>query len=224
LVERVSPTTWRFEDGWQQALKDLGERGDIIKRMHHALEGRGADHRIFQPEPGAAAEGIVKQKGLHDELRGDAYVILQTARMEAIYVRLDATTAATIKEGAAVRLACQAQPWVTGIDRAIQREATANSGIYNPTAHLRKLGDMPVAIEGRWVQPKDVIEANQRRLERLARHNLVEKLPEGTWRVPPNLVDTLHSREQTHPRLRIVVDGPGPELDRTRKRGPPFER
>ena len=224
LVERVSPTSWRFEDGWQETLKDLGERGDIIKRMHHALEGRAADHRIFQPEPGAAIEGIVRQKGLHDELRGDPYVILQTARMEAVYVRLDATTAATLKEGAAVRLACQPQPWVTGTDRVIQREATANGGIYSPTAHLRKLGDMPVAIEGRWAQARDVIAANERRLERLARHNLVEKMREGTWRVPPNLVDTLHSREQTHPRLRIVVQRPGPEFDRGRKLGPSFDR
>src|SRR5438128_798292 len=38
LVERASPTSWRFEDGWQQALKDLGERGDIIKRLHGAME------------------------------------------------------------------------------------------------------------------------------------------------------------------------------------------
>jgi type IV secretory pathway VirD2 relaxase len=224
LAERISPASWRFEDGWQQALKDLGERGDIIKRMHHALEGRAADHRIFQPEAGAAVEGIVKQKGLHDELRGDQYVILQTARMEAVYVRLDATTAATLKEGAAVRLVSQRQPWVTGTDRAIQREAVANGGIYSPTAHLRRLGDMPVAVGGRWAQPKDVIAANERRLERLARHNLVEKMREGTWRVPPNLIDTLHSREQTHPRLRIVVELPGPEVDRGRKRGPSFDR
>lgn len=224
LVERLSPTSWRFEDGWQETLKDLGERGDIIKRMHHALEGRAIEHRIFQPAAGVAVEGVVKQKGLHDEPRGDPYVILQTARMEAVYVRLDPTTASTLKEGAPVRLSCQPQPWVTGTDRVIQREATANGGIYDPTAHLRKLGDMPVAIEGRWAQPRDVITANERRLERLARHNLVEKMPEGTWRVPGNLVETLHSREQTHPRLRIVVERPGPELDRGRTRGPSFER
>lgn len=224
LVERVSPTSWRFESGWQQTLKDLGERGDIIKRMHHALEGRAADHRIFQPEPGAAVEGIVKQKGLHNEVAGDHYVIVETARKEAVYVRLDAATAAPLKEGAPVRLMCQPQPWVTGPDQAIQREAATNGGIYNPTAHLRKLGDMPVAIGGRWVQPSDVVDANQRRLERLARHNLVERLPEGNWRVPPNLVDTLHSREQTHPRLRIVAERPGPELDRSRKRGASLER
>ncbi len=179
---------------------------------------------MFQPEPGAAVEGIVKQKGLHDELHGDQYVIVQNARMEGVYVRLDPTTAATLKEGAPVRLACQPEPWVTSTDRFIQREATANGGIYSPTAHLKKLGDMPVAIDGRWVQPRDVIDTNQRRLERLARHNLVDKLPEGTWRVPANLVDTLHSREQTHPRLRIVVERPGLEIDRGRKRGPSFER
>jgi type IV secretory pathway VirD2 relaxase len=224
MVERVSPTSWRFEDGWQETLKDLGDRGDIIKRLHHAIEGHGIDYRIFQPEPGAVVEGVVKKKGLHDELRGDPYVIVQTPRQEAVYVRLDATTAGPLREGAPVRLVCQPQPWVTGPDHAIQREAATNAGVYSPAAHLKKLGDMPVAIGGRWVQPRDVVEANQRRLERLARHNLVERLPEGNWRVPPNLVDVLKSREQTHPRLRIVAERPGPEIDRGRTRGPGIER
>lgn len=224
LVERVSPTSWRFEDGWQQMLKDLGERGDIIKRLHQAMEGHAVDRRIFQPEPGAVVEGIVKKKGLHDELRGDPYVIVQTPRKEAVYVRLDAATAAPLSEGAAVRLACQPQPWVTGPDRAIQREAATTAGIYNPTAHLKKLGDLPIYVDGRLVEPKALIDANLRRLDRLARHNLVERLPEGSWRVPPNLVDVLKSREQTHPRLRIVVERPGPEIDRGRRQGPSFER
>jgi len=39
-------------------------------------------------EHGAAVEGVIKQKGLHDELAGDTYIIVQTARMEAVYVRV----------------------------------------------------------------------------------------------------------------------------------------
>jgi hypothetical protein len=71
-----------------------------------------------------------------------------------------------------------------------------NRGIYNPTAHLRKLGGMPLAIDGRWVFPEAVIEVNQRRLQRLARYNLVAKLPDGTWRVPPNLVEVLEAESR----------------------------
>jgi len=224
LVERTSPTSWRVFDGWQETLQQLGQRGDIIKRMHHALQGRASAYRVFQASVGAAVEGAIKQKGLHDELAGDPYVIVQTARMEAVYVRVDQATAATLKEGEAIRFACELQPWVKGTDHVIQQEAAANRGIYNPTAHLRKLGGMPIAIDGRWVFPEAVIEVNQRRLERLARYNLVAKLPDGTWRVPPNLVEMLRSREQTHPRFRLQVERPGLHLDRGKKRGPSFER
>jgi type IV secretory pathway VirD2 relaxase len=211
LVERTSPTSWRMAEGWQETLRQLGERGDVIKRMHHALEGRASSYRVFQPGSGAAVEGIIKQKGLHDELSGAPYVIVQTPRMEAVYVRLDPTTADTLKEGAAVRLTCEPQRWVKTTDPAIQREAVANGGIYDPTAHLRKLGDMPVAVSGRWVEPKDVIAVNQRRLERLERYKLVTHLPDGRWRVPPDLVSQLEAREHSHPQYRLQVEPLGRE-------------
>jgi type IV secretory pathway VirD2 relaxase len=224
LVERTSPTAWRVSEGWQETLQQLGERGDIVKRMPHALQGRAASYRVFEPSAGAAIEGVIKHKGLHDELAGEPYVIVQTAGMEAIYVRVDPAISDTLREGVAVRFACQPQPWVKATDQVIQREAAMNGGIYNPTVHLRKLGDMPVAIGGRWVPPASVIEVNQRRLERLERYKLVARLPDGTWRVPPNLVDVLRSREQTHPRFRLQVEQPGLQLDRGRNRGPSFER
>jgi type IV secretory pathway VirD2 relaxase len=211
LVERASPTSWRVAEGWQETLRELGERGDVIKRMHHALEGRASSYRVFEPGPGATVEGVIKQKGLHDELAGDPYLIVQTARREAVYVRLDQATAAPLKEGTAVRFACEPQRWVKGTDYVIQREAAANRGVYDPAAHLRKLGDRPIAISGRLVEPKDVIAVNVRRLERLERYQLAERLPEGRWRVPSDLVKTLEDRERTHPQYRLQVQPLGPE-------------
>jgi type IV secretory pathway VirD2 relaxase len=223
-VERISPTSWRVADDWQETLQQLGQRGDIIKRMHHALQGRASSYRVFEQRAGATVEGVIKQKGLHDELAGDPHVIVQTARMEAVYARVDQATSATLKEGTAIRFACEMQPWIKGTDHVIQKEAAKNRGIYDPTAHPRKLGDMPIAIGGRWVFPEAVIEVNQRRLERLARYNLLAKLPDGTWRVPPNLVDLLRSREQTHPQFRVQVEQIGLQLERGRNRGPSLGR
>jgi type IV secretory pathway VirD2 relaxase len=60
LVERTSPTSWRVAEGWQETLKQLGERGDIIKRMHDALQGRASAYRVFEPRAGAAVEGVIK--------------------------------------------------------------------------------------------------------------------------------------------------------------------
>jgi type IV secretory pathway VirD2 relaxase len=212
LVERTSPTSWRVTEGWQETLRELGERGDLIKRMHRALEGRASSYRVFQPGPGATVEGTIKHKGLHDELAGDPYVIIQTARREAVYVRLDPAAAAPLREGATVRFACETQRWVKATDHVIQREAAANAGIYDPTAHQRSLGDTPIAISGRLVEPKDVIAVNVRRLERLERYQLVERQPGGRWRVPVDLVRQLADRERTHPQHALRVEPIGPEL------------
>jgi type IV secretory pathway VirD2 relaxase len=210
LVERTSPTSWRFADGWQEELERLGQRGDIIKRIHRELPDRSLAYRVFEPSAGAVVEGEIKRKGLHDELTGMQFAILQTRRKEAVYVRLDEATASTLMEGVSVRLTSQPQPWVKATDHVIEREAATNRGIYDPTAHLRKLGTNLVQVGGRRVQPKDVIDVNRRRLARLERFKLATPLPDGTWRIAPNLVETLRAREQTHPKFAIRV---GP-LDR----------
>jgi type IV secretory pathway VirD2 relaxase len=224
LAERTSPTTWQLAEGWQETLRQLGERGDIIKRMHRALQGRAVAYRVFEQRDGAQIEGVIRSKGLHDEQTGEPCIVVETPRREAVYVRLDRVTAETVREGAAIRLRCEKQAWVKGTDFVIQREATTNGGIYRPADHLKRLGTSPIAIDAKWVWPDDVVAANQRRLERLERYKLVSRLPDGSWRVPPNLTEILSSREQTHPRFRIQIEPLVPSRDRSRERGPGLER
>jgi hypothetical protein len=224
LAERVSSTSWRLADGWQEVLRSLGERGDIIKRIHRALGGQPVSHRVFEPREGAQIEGVVRQKGMHDEISGEPYAVIQTPRGEAVYVRLDQATAATLKEQTAVRLSCERQPWVKATDEVLEREAASNGGIYSPTAHLEKVRRRPPMIEGRWVRADEVIAVNLRRLERLERYKLVSRRPDGTWLVPRDLVSTLRQREQTHPRLRLVVEPLTPAVKPERRRGPSLDR
>jgi type IV secretory pathway VirD2 relaxase len=212
LAERASATSWRLADGWQETLRQLGERGDIIKRIHRALEGRPIPFQVFEPRDGVRIEGVVRRKGLHDEQSGQPYAVIETACGEAVYVRLDQVTASEVKEGAVARISCTRQPWLKATDEILQREAHANFGIYSPTVHLRKLEARPLVIGGHPVKPEEVIAVNLRRLERLARYRLVAKRPDGTWFVPTNLTNTLREREQTHPRFRLVVEPMPPEL------------
>ncbi len=39
LAEKVAPTGWVLAEDWQRRLRELGERGDILKQMHCALHG-----------------------------------------------------------------------------------------------------------------------------------------------------------------------------------------
>jgi type IV secretory pathway VirD2 relaxase len=51
LAAKVAPSGWVLADDWQQSLRDLGERGDVLKQMHRALHGGDAE-RFHVVRPG----------------------------------------------------------------------------------------------------------------------------------------------------------------------------
>jgi type IV secretory pathway VirD2 relaxase len=82
LAEQIAPGQWTLKPGLEQTLRDLSIRGDIIKTMHKAMTdaGREPDVSGFALHPGAPAEPIVgrlARRGLHDELNGTAYAVIE---------------------------------------------------------------------------------------------------------------------------------------------------
>ena len=82
LAEQVAPGCWTLKPGLEQTLRDLGVRGDIIKTMHRALcdADREPDVCGFALHGDDAAEpvfGRLVVRGLHDELTGSAYAIVE---------------------------------------------------------------------------------------------------------------------------------------------------
>ena len=84
LVDKISPGCWRLKPGLEQSLRDLGTRGDIIKTMHRAITGQGlaAEPSRFAMYDGTAPEPVIGrlvERGLHNELTGQAYAVLDGA-------------------------------------------------------------------------------------------------------------------------------------------------
>jgi type IV secretory pathway VirD2 relaxase len=82
LAEQVGSARWTLKPGLEQTLRDLGTRGDIIKTMHRAMTGAGRDpdvsgFALHSDEPAAPVLGRLVARGLHDELRGSAYAIVE---------------------------------------------------------------------------------------------------------------------------------------------------
>jgi hypothetical protein len=48
LAQRLSPTSWRLAEGWQQPLREPAARGDILKQIHAAISGDPARYRIVR--------------------------------------------------------------------------------------------------------------------------------------------------------------------------------
>ena len=82
LAEQVAPGCWTLKPDIQNALSDLGMRGDIIRTMHRAMSGGGREPDISRfalhgEEPSDPVLGRLVARGLHDELKGSAYAIVE---------------------------------------------------------------------------------------------------------------------------------------------------
>ncbi|MCA1200158.1 DUF3363 domain-containing protein [Sphingomonas sp. R647] len=81
LAAAAGPAQWVLDARLETRLRDLGDRGDIIATIHRAMRGAGEDVSAerLTIHPAAAREPIVGRlvdRGLHDELTGSAYAIV----------------------------------------------------------------------------------------------------------------------------------------------------
>ena len=82
LAEQVSPGCWSLKPGFEQTLRELSTRGDVIKTMHRAMTGAGrapdiSGFALHGDELSDPVIGRLIERGLHDELKGSAYAIVE---------------------------------------------------------------------------------------------------------------------------------------------------
>ncbi len=91
LAEPVGPAQWTLKSDAEPVLRATSDRGDIIRTMHRALARGGRE-----PDTGAFAIhgddqpnvlGRLADRGLQDELRGSAYVVIEGVDGRAHHVR-----------------------------------------------------------------------------------------------------------------------------------------
>jgi hypothetical protein len=80
LANQVAPAQWVVVEEAEAALRALGERGDIIKRIHRALSERGFERSAatyaITAENGNPVVGRLLDRDLDDELKGTAYAVV----------------------------------------------------------------------------------------------------------------------------------------------------
>jgi type IV secretory pathway VirD2 relaxase len=82
LAQQIAPGRWSLKPGLEQTLRDLSIRSDIIKTMHRAMTNAGREPDItgFALHGDAPADpvlGRLAARGLHDELNGLAYAVIE---------------------------------------------------------------------------------------------------------------------------------------------------
>lgn len=91
LATAAGPGEWMVGLEAERQLRDLGMRGDIIKTMHRAFTERGQDRGVadyvIDGGPGSPLIGRLVDRGLHDELTGEAYAVIDGTDGRAHHVR-----------------------------------------------------------------------------------------------------------------------------------------
>ncbi|QFT34099.1 hypothetical protein FIV00_26625 [Labrenzia sp. THAF82] len=92
LAAPAGPGEWLVGLEAERKLRDLGMRGDIIKTMHRVFTERDQDRGISDfavetGEMGAPIIGRLVDRGLHDELTGEAYAVIDCTDGRAHHVR-----------------------------------------------------------------------------------------------------------------------------------------
>ena len=181
LATEQQSGVWSVHAETETTLRAMGERGDIIRTMQRAINGRQRDLIVFQPgEDGRTIVGRVVGKGLADELYDKGYLVIDGIDGKAHYVALSAKTELVQFPVGAVVEARDSMD-VRAADKNIA--ALAADGLYRADHHLV----MATAQASAERDAREVVDAHVRRLEALRRAGIVERMAEGVWRVPDDL-------------------------------------
>ena len=96
LAEPLGPAQWRLRPDAEQALRQLGHCNDIIARLHRALgpEHGASDYVLDSGALKRPVLGRLAARGLDDELKGTAFVVIDGVDGRAHHVRLPSLDAA----------------------------------------------------------------------------------------------------------------------------------
>lgn len=92
LADEIRPGQWTMAEEAETTLRALGERGDIMKRMHRSLTGHGidrgtADYVLAAEQMDRPIIGRLLERGLDDELRGSVFAIVDGIDGRAHHIR-----------------------------------------------------------------------------------------------------------------------------------------
>jgi type IV secretory pathway VirD2 relaxase len=176
LAQETHSGIWRLDGNLQSTLREMGERGDIIRTMQRALGRSQGDFIVLGREDrNVRLIGRIASQGRVDELYDRRYLIIEGADGRAYHLTLPASSPSKdLPTGAIVELGMPSTP--RSVDKNIAR--FTEDGVYRTRRHLDSISNRPDA-EG-------LVQAHVRRLEALRRAGIVERMEEGVWRIPPD--------------------------------------
>ncbi|WP_409050035.1 DUF3363 domain-containing protein [Agrobacterium vitis] len=184
LATEQSPGVWELSARLEPTLREMGERGDIVRTMQKAMRAEGHDRdpmsfQIHDAAPATPIVGRVVDKHLSDELGENLTLVIDGIDGRTHHISgIDQAKVADARIGSIIEIgATDTGP--RPADRTIA--GIAEEGVYRPSRHLEQ-----ARFDGR-VPGGDYdgfVDAHVRRLEALRRAGIVERIDADQWRIP----------------------------------------
>src|SRR5215467_13771456 len=201
LATNAGPSQWVIGIDAETTLRDLAIRSDIIKTMHKALATDGVDRPIADYTIHGSDTPLIGRlvaKGLHDELTGEAYAVIDAVDGRAHHVRFrDAET-------------LEFAPSIGGIVEVRRIDVGARRGLTLATRSDLPIKAQITAVGATWLDRQlvsrervslsevgfghEVRQALQARIDHLAAEGLARREGQGVI-FTRQLLETLRRRE-----------------------------
>lgn len=204
LAAEGEPGEWAVAEGAAAKLRELGARGDIIRTIGAALKDQGQDrpldsYAVVTGAPEKPIAGRLIDKGLHDELYGAAYAVIDGMDGRTHHIRLPGIEA------------LEHSPKLGGI---VELRAIGRHGEEKPALILATRSDLDLAAQVKapgatWLDHRlmergagvadggfgaEVRRAMDARTDHLAKEGLARRFGERTV-FERGMLDTLRKRE-----------------------------
>ena len=194
LATEHAPNVWELSERLETTLREMGERGDIIRTMQKALRAEGVEcdplsFVIHDAAPVTPIIGRVIDKHLTDELGETLTLVMDGIDGRTHHVSgIDPACVADARIGSIIEIG-PADSAGRPSDRAIA--GITEDGIYRPSRHLEQ-----ARFDGRVPNGdyEGFVDAHVRRLEALRRAGIAERIDADQWRIP----DDFEARAAAH--------------------------
>jgi len=213
LADPLGPGCWILKPSLDGTLRQLGIRGDIIKTMHQAMSQDGSEPDLSRfalhgEEPADPVLGKLVQRGLDDELKGTAYVVVAGVDGRTHHLRFgDLEFTGDAAPGAIVEARAYDDPngrrrlsLATRSDISISEQVTASGATWLDRQLLAK--DPPLSGGGFGAEVRAAMEA---RVDHLVEEGLARR--QGQRIVfARDLLATLQRRELEEAAAKLSAD------------------
>jgi len=183
LAKKTAHDKWTLNEDWEDTLKAMGRRGDIVRSIAHAMGKVQNSDDIEVFHGGSAMQkpviGKLVADGPGDELRDTRFLVIDGIDGKRWHVDLGRQIEGGLPpEGAIVEVAPR-PPAPRPSDLVIAEIAAKNDGAYSTDLHRQQDQRASHAF----------LDAHKKRLEALRRIGIAQRLDDGNWRIGEDFLE-----------------------------------